>query len=164
MIGRSRRTPAAPTGTRMVSAASGPYAADERPSRPIAGTPAAMPIFSCDASRLASGRPSNKARMSIISGNGWGERYVPKPKANLRLGLVRGTGTGSRLLLGRLPCWRRRRERQQGDAAHHRENRAVEKDGLMAEPVPQHSGHDAGDELHQTDRRAVPAYGAGAKT
>ena len=49
--------PATPSGIRMVSAASGPYAAEPRASRPKTGTPLATPIFSDPSSDDAIGFP-----------------------------------------------------------------------------------------------------------
>src|SRR5947209_18339324 len=46
----------------MVRAASGPYAEEPRPSRPIAGTPSKAPILRSLNSRFASRRPSTSLR------------------------------------------------------------------------------------------------------
>src|SRR5271154_3117565 len=60
MIGQSAASPAAPAATKMLRAASGPYADELRPSSPSAGTPSATPISREWPSRLVSGRPLRK--------------------------------------------------------------------------------------------------------
>src|ERR1035437_6108686 len=57
VIGRMNVSPAAPSGSSTVSAASGPYAAELSASRPKVGTPAAVPMRCWPASLEASRRP-----------------------------------------------------------------------------------------------------------
>ncbi len=58
-------TPAAPSGIKRVSAASGPYAAELSASRPKIGIPAAAPIRSARSSRVGSGFPNRKSVKNI---------------------------------------------------------------------------------------------------
>ena len=68
MIGPRSASPAAPAATKMLRAASGPYAEELRPSSPSAGTPSATPISRERPSPLASGRPLRK-RARTLSGD-----------------------------------------------------------------------------------------------
>src|SRR5271163_5186165 len=54
--------PSAPSGISSVSAASGPYAAELRASRPKMGMPAAGPMHSPPSSAFASGLPISRSR------------------------------------------------------------------------------------------------------
>ena len=58
LIGPMYDTPVAPNGIKSVSAASGPYAAEPRASRPSIGTPAITPTRCSPSSYVASGRPN----------------------------------------------------------------------------------------------------------
>src|SRR6185312_12757549 len=55
---------APPSGSSTVSAASGPYAAEPRASRPKIGIPAAAPIRCSGSSSEASGRPNNTSAIA----------------------------------------------------------------------------------------------------
>src|SRR5579864_4821824 len=57
-----------PTEIRMVSAASGPYAAELRASRPKTGIPAAGSICSFVSSSEESGRPKRTSRIDFFGG------------------------------------------------------------------------------------------------
>src|SRR6266850_3087733 len=65
VIGRMRFSPAAPSGIKTVSAASGPYDAELSASRPKIGIARAGPTLSWNSSLFASGRPRIKSRSAI---------------------------------------------------------------------------------------------------
>ena len=64
MIGNAYASPTAPSGMSSVSAASGPYAADDSASSPSTGMPAAGPMRWCSSSSVAS-RPSSQSSTAI---------------------------------------------------------------------------------------------------
>jgi hypothetical protein len=65
VMGRSRPTPAAPSGMRSVSAASGPYAADESASSPSTGTADSGRSRSSSAAESGIGLPKSISRSRI---------------------------------------------------------------------------------------------------
>lgn len=69
MIGVTKWRPAAPSGRSNVSAASGPYAADDSASRPSTGIPAAGPISCASASSVDSGLPRTRSRSDMAVGD-----------------------------------------------------------------------------------------------
>src|SRR6266849_5653307 len=69
VIGRMNVSPAAPSGSSTVSAASGPYAAELSASSPKVGTPAAEPMRCSPASLEASGRPTIISISDIPAGS-----------------------------------------------------------------------------------------------
>ena len=62
-------TPTRPSGMSRLSAASGPYAAELRPSRPKMGTPAPGPICSARSSDVRMGLPTIMSRMFMGAGH-----------------------------------------------------------------------------------------------
>src|SRR5580704_13732090 len=65
VVGTIYATPSAPSAINIVSAASGPYAAELSASSPKMGMPAAGPMRSPVSSQFASGLPSNRSRKDI---------------------------------------------------------------------------------------------------
>src|SRR5438270_7596213 len=99
MIGRIRCKPSAPRGIKIVSAASGPYAEDPRPSKPIAGTPSSAVILRALPSRFASLRPisipqrSTSAPLRLMPSLGKQARSGGVPADSLE---IEGAATTSR--------------------------------------------------------------------
>ena len=62
LMGTMSPRPAAPSGRSSVIAASGPYAAELKASRPSSGMPATTPTFWPSSSREESGLPKTKSR------------------------------------------------------------------------------------------------------
>jgi hypothetical protein len=67
VMGQAYVIPATPSPSRMVSAASGPYAAEANASSPSIGTPATVPTLRECSSAVASGRPKNQSNTAIAS-------------------------------------------------------------------------------------------------
>src|SRR6266481_1858057 len=65
LMGTMYAMPASPRGTRIVRAASGPYAAELSASRPKMGIPLATPTLSPRSSKFASGRPKRISSMDF---------------------------------------------------------------------------------------------------
>src|SRR5271169_3321098 len=63
LMGTMYRTPISPRGINKLRAASGPYAAELRPSRPKIGIPCEMPTCSARSSEVLMGLPTSRSRM-----------------------------------------------------------------------------------------------------
>src|ERR1700733_1502570 len=68
LMGMVYATPAIPSGISIVSAASGPYAAELSATSPNTGTPVEDWISSLTSSSEESGRPNRKLRTDVFSG------------------------------------------------------------------------------------------------
>ena len=87
----------APNGSRIVKAASGPYAEDERPSSPRTGTPAATPIFWPASSDEANGLPRRVSRMVTTgapASQDYAHPWAPRVSVDRADGLVRARRVG----------------------------------------------------------------------
>src|SRR5438309_1256424 len=87
----------APTGSRIVKAASGPCAEDERPSSPRTGTPAATPIFWPASSDDANGLPRRVSRMVMTgapASKDYANPWAPRVSIDREDGLVRARSVG----------------------------------------------------------------------
>src|SRR5438876_1161576 len=87
----------APTGSRIVKAASGPCAEDERPSSPRTGTPAATPIFWPASSDDANGLPRRVSRVVMTgapASKDYANPWAPRVSIDREDGLVRARSVG----------------------------------------------------------------------
>ena len=103
LMGTIYAIPAAPRGMRSVSAASGPYAAELRASRPKIGIPAVVPSCSARAIELASGLPNSKSRIVIGSSLNEAKRTARLGRLSRRWnGKVIANGAGQTIMTPQL--------------------------------------------------------------